>query len=274
MKALTFGIVLIVSAALPFTVGCKSHKSSDSSDSSHHSTITPEDKARICAPIPANACAGAIAQYQKVLDAKNDENMRIAAFPHGDPNVSDAQYTDLKSGYQLAALFYSLSSMPPDYEALASADSEEYRSASDQFRKRELMQALRPKIDAQLAAFKDPHNRYFRIVVSHSVPLGHYDFNSRSFPLNAQLDPDSYTYFNDAPNFKIAYSNGRTYEKFPVADEQRAKEIEAMVTKYETSNGITTAYLFVQGADTGNTQVTAQIMHVVLEQGHRELGRY
>lgn len=199
----------------------------------------------------------------------------LNGLPKGDQNTQESQFVELNSGYQLATLFYSLSEMPPDYESLAAAASAEYRSTSDEFRKRDLMQALRPKIDAQIAQYKDPHNRYFRIVIANSLPLGHYDFNSRSFPVTTELDPDRYLYFNDASKYSVSYSNGSAFKKFPVPDEQRAKEIESLITNGQTWNGRATAYLFLQAADTADNRVNAQILHVVLEQsGHREVGRY
>ncbi|HUE02216.1 MAG TPA: hypothetical protein VMR62_21785 [Bryobacteraceae bacterium] len=195
--------------------------------------------------------------------------------PHGDPNVPDAQFAQLDSGYQLGTLFYALSGMPPDFESLASAASQEYRSASDQFRKRDLMLALRPQIDSQLSAYKAPRNRYFSMVISGSLPLGHYDFNTQSFPVTANFDADRYQYFNDAPQYTFSYSNGAAFQKFRVPDEQRAKEIEDIVTKGSGWGGRATAYLFIQAADTSHTRLSAQILHVVLEQsGHREIGRY
>lgn len=199
----------------------------------------------------------------------------MANLPQGDSSVPDSQYVELNSGYQLGTLYYSLAGMPPDYDALAEAASKEYRVASDQFRKRDLMQALRPKIDAQLAAYQQPANRYLKVEIANELPLQHYDFGTHSFPLTVDLSSDRYLYFNDASKFSVTYTNGKDFERYPVADEQRAKEIEDLITKGKRWTGHATAYLFIQAADTTKNQVSAQIMRIVLEKdGHQELGRY
>jgi hypothetical protein len=257
--------ILAASCFIAFNSGCKSG-----------STLTTDP----CKGqgLSASGCAAKIREikeHEEEAKRINDETHRLDGLQKGDPSTPESQFVELNSGYQLATLFYALSGMPPDYDVLASAASEEYRTTSDEFRKRDLMQALRPKIDTQIAAYKDTHNRYFRIVIADQLPLGHYDFNSRAFPVTTELGPDRYLYFNDASKYSISYSNGSAFQKFPVVEEQRAKQIEDMITKGQTWNGRATAYLFVQAADTTQNRVNAQILHVVLEQsGHREIGRY
>jgi len=268
MKARVLGVVLSVLAILPMAIynsGCKSRTALTDDPCKDQELSRRGCQARI----------QALKEQAEEQKKATEERDRLNSLAKGDPNTPDSQFVELNSGYQLATLFYSLSGMPPDYEALTAAASEEYRSTSDEFRKRDLMQAMRPKIDAQLASYKDPRNRYLRIVIANSLPLGHYDFNSRSFPLTTELDPDHYLYFNDASKYSVSYSNGSSFQKYPVSDEQRAKELEGLVTKNQTWGGSATAYLFMQAADTSNNRVDAQILHVVLEQsGHREIGRY
>ncbi len=201
----------ILSAALAGASGCSRRAQSPTGD-----------------PAPAKAAQRPVA----VIDAAKAEQERVQKLPHADPAVPDEQYVQLNSGYQLATLFYALSGMPPDYEALASAASEEYRTTSDEFRKRDLIQALRPKIDEALARFKDPRSRYFTMEQS-NLPIQHYDFKTTSFPVAFNIGPTAFSYFNDAPRYRLAYNNGNDFLRFPVTDEQRAKNIEAMVSKNE-----------------------------------------
>jgi hypothetical protein len=195
--------------------------------------------------------------------------------PKADPNVPDAQFVELDSGYHTGALFYSLSGLPPDYEKLAMAASQDYRTTADAFRKRDLLQALKPQIDQQIQAFKDPRNRYFTATVANGLPLGHYDFKTNSFPVTQDLSPGSYHYFNDAPYYSFAFTNGSAFQKFPLSDEQKAKDIEDLVTKGLIYQGDAVAYMFAQGADTANNRVLMQIVRIVLHgPTHTEVGRY
>ena len=158
--------------------------------------------------------------------------------PKADPNVPDAQFVELNGGYQMGALFYALSGSPPDYEKLAMAASQEYRSTADGFRKRDIVQALKPQIDQQIQAYKDTRHHYFTAKVGNGagvsdgglLSLRHYDFKTKSFPLTQDMSPNTYHYFNDAPFYSYAFTNGSGFQTFPLSDEQKAKEIEDLLT--------------------------------------------
>ncbi|MGO8818640.1 MAG: hypothetical protein ACLQVG_28695 [Terriglobia bacterium] len=195
--------------------------------------------------------------------------------PKADSNVPDAQFVELDSGYHTGALFYALAGLPPDYERLAMAASQEYRSTNDAFRKRDLMQALKPQIDQQIQAYKDPRNRYLTAKVGNGLPLGHYDLKTSSFPFTQDLSSGTYHYFNDAPNYTFAFTNGSAFQRFPLSDEQKAKDIEDLVTKGLIYQGDAVGYMFAQGADTVNNRVLMQIIRLVLHgPGQSEVGRY
>jgi len=195
--------------------------------------------------------------------------------PQAESNVPDAQFVELKSGDQIGALFYALSNTPPNYEQLAMAASQEYRSTSDAFRRRDLMQALQPQIDQQILAYKDPRNCYFAAKINNGLPLGHYDFKTSSFPFTQDLSPSTYRYFNDASNWTYAFTNGGGFQRFPLSDEQKAKDIEELITKGLAWQGDAVAYMFAQGADKANNRVLMQIVSMVLHgPGQSEVGRY
>jgi hypothetical protein len=203
--------------------------------------------------------------------------------PKADPNVPDAQFVELNGGYQMGALFYALSGSPPDYEKLAMAASQEYRSTADGFRKRDIVQALKPQIDQQIQAYKDTRHHYFTAKVGNGagvsdgglLSLRHYDFKTKSFPLTQDMSPNTYHYFNDAPFYSYAFTNGSGFQTFPLSDEQKAKEIEDLLTKIRISDGYLTAYMFAQGADTANRRVQMQIVRMVLTgPGQTEVARH
>ena len=195
--------------------------------------------------------------------------------PKADSDVPDSQFVELDSGYRTGALFYALSGLPPDYEKLAMAASQDYRSTSDAFRKRDLLQALKPQIDQQMQAYKDPRNRYFTSKVANGMPIGHYDFKTSSFPFAQDLSSGTYHYFNDAPYYSYAFTNGGAFQRFPLTDEQKAKDIEDLVTKGLIYQGDAVAYMFAQGADTANNRVLMQIVRMILHgPGQSEVARY
>jgi len=266
------GILALLAFALALN-GCASKAPA----SPFEQTLTDAGVKSLCANLSQRGCEQKVAEIQakKQKDlTEQAEKDRVGKLPHADPGVPDSQYVELNGGYQLATLFYALSGMPPDFEALASAASEEYRGAGDEFRKRDLLQALRPKMEELIATFRDPKNRYF-IMEESGLPIQHYDFKTSSFPVNFNVGPTAYNFFNDAPKYHLSYNNGSDFLRFPVADEQRAKDIEAMVSKYELQSGQARLYVFVQEADTTNNQLKAQIVRVVLkDRKHAEIGRY
>ena len=196
-----------------------------------------------------------------------------ANLPKADRNVPEDKYVHLDSGYQVATLFYALSGMPPDYEALARAASQEYRSTNDEFRKRDLIEALKPQINQQIALYRDPQRRYFTATISQGLQLGHYDFKTSAFPFQQDLSQNSYHYFNDANGYTFSFTNGTGFEQVPVTDEGRAKEIESLVTHYQLG-GEVGGYVCAQGADTAHNRVEMQIVRMVLYgPQHREIAR-
>jgi hypothetical protein len=245
--------------------------------SAYQQSLTDEGRQQLCANLSDAGCRQKMRQVQaaKLQEVSAQaEKDRLRKLPRANRDTPESQYAHLDSGYQLAALFYALSAMPPDYDVLAAAASREYRTTTDEFRKRDLLQALRGKIDQDLARYKDPRNRYFTLDQNNAA-VQHYDFKTSSFPVGYNIGPGAYTYFNDAPNYKLAYNNGGDFLRMPVADEQRAKEIESMVTRYQLAGGVSTFYIFVQEADTTNNEVKAHIVRVVMkDQKHSEIARF
>lgn len=58
-------------------------------------------------------------------------------------------YVNVDSGIQLAYLYYAVSGLPTDYEKLAEISSQDYRSTTDSFKKKDILDTLKPQIDQQ-----------------------------------------------------------------------------------------------------------------------------
>ena len=233
-----------------------------------------------------NMAAGqrASAQAENGAPAPSDGSaeQKQADLPKGDPSVPDSGYVELNSNYQIGALFFALSGLPPNYGALDRLASEEYRKTSDSFRKRDLEAALKPAIDKALASSKDPAHRYFRFKPDGGLQLGHFDLGSKSFPLISKPATDVDRWFtvggafysNQDPTYRFYFTNGDDFYRFPVADEAKAKAIEDLIAKRQFFGGSVTVYAFAQGADTSANRVQMQILRVVLrDKDQNEVGR-
>lgn len=216
-------------------------------------------------PTPrATAEAPAAAPTRQVTDpatlAKVAETQRRARLPQPDASVPIAQYTELASGNQLMYLYHALSGMPIDHAAAASEVSREYNSTSDSFRKRDLLAALKPRIDASVAdAAGQP---YIRIDISASSQLGKYDFERKGFALKALNDASTTRYFQDNSRYQLGFSNTDAYSFLPVSDEAQARQIEQVISKYETM--VLRVYAFANDADTATQHIKSVITRVVL----------
>ena len=163
----------------------------------------------------------------------NAEQARLAALPKPDPSTPDSAYVPIVDGSQLMFLYAANSGLPPDYEQLAMQYSSEYRDTQDSFRKRDLLTALKPKIDAQIA---DARTHPYLLWTDSSPALGHYDFDRKGFPVNTALLGDGgFGYlsgFGYGGNYQLGFDNSLGYRFMPVADETVAKEIERLVGQY------------------------------------------
>lgn len=141
-----------------------------------------------------------------------------AAFPSADRSVPLEQYQartrDLSDW-----LYFALSAQPIDYEKVAWVMSGEYRVASDAFKKKDLMDALKPQIDAKLAEVRKSRRYLYIDFAPGTVSLGHYDLATKSFPISG-LDDAS-----------MRLTNGNAFQALPMLDENKAREVEASITK-------------------------------------------
>ncbi|MES2014972.1 MAG: hypothetical protein V4484_00645 [Pseudomonadota bacterium] len=213
---------------------------------------------KTAAPGAANAPTLADATAPKTVAAIKQE-VTQAALPKADQSVPNEQYIDLHSGNQIMFQYLSLAAMPLDYKETANAYSPDFARASDEFRKNDLLTALKPKIDAEVA--QAGKQRYVKMVLDR--PIEKYDFEHKGFPLDGSIwESGSYRYFGDNSSYKLGFTNGDAFRYLTVASEDSARAIEGMRSKYDPLQLV--VYAYTQQADITNKVVKAQIVKVAL----------
>lgn len=211
-----------------------------------------------------------VPDYNKnLLSPPSAASQPPASLPQADANRALDSYQKVDSGAQIAYLYYALSGMPVDYQQLAQAVSADYRATSDTFKQKAIVDALKPQIDAQIAAFKKSP---YIVVHWQDAQLSHYDMSGQFFPLNGiPLDGTRAGYFSDAPMYQYVITNGTHFEQFKVEDQNKAKDIEAVVSSGYPDTGLrnafqvpTDGYLFAQGVDTSMRAVKLQLVELSL----------
>jgi len=197
-------------------------------------------------------------------DALSNSGKQAAAnsvLPKANPATPLDQYVKLTSGNQLMFMYFGLSNMPVDYEEIAKSYSKDFRRTGDAFKKQDMLKALTPKIDSEIANAKQL--RYF--VTDTDVSLGSYDFNQKSFSVRNGMSPDAYFYFYDNGDYRYSFTNGDQFTALKVSDENLARQIESMITKYQSMKLV--FYAYAQDADPSNHQIKSQIVKVQLLDG-------
>lgn len=192
------------------------------------------------------------AQVKKAVEVQ-----KAAEAPKADKSVPLTQYQEMNSGKQLLFSHLAISGMPIDYEKIASFISNEYNHQSDEFKKRDMVNALKSGIDKELAKAKDGRYYYMEI----SANWDKYDFGSKSFSTSDIGGNGRYFRFNDfAVTYRLEWPNAGQFSKLLVPDENQARAIEALRTKY---NGIKTrVYFFITDTKLGDTTVLGEITKV------------
>lgn len=234
--ALRFAVPALLAAAL--TAGCGEKAKTPGAPE-----VTPN---------LADAARPEVAAAQVQAQAK-------AALPKGDPATPAANYTEIDSGNQLMFAYLGVAGMPIDYNEVASSFSRDYAGASDEFKKNDLLKALKVKIDAGVA--QAAQQRYVKIAIP--SPVQKYDFEKKGFPLDSSVwEKGAYRYFGDNNSYKIGFNNGAGFRYLNVPDEDKARVIEGLRSKYEAMHLV--VYAYVQDADVSQKVVQAQILRIEL----------
>lgn len=184
-----------------------------------------------------------------------------------DQNTPDSSYVTVTSGNQLMFLYTALSGLPPDWDAMARNYSSDYSQANDAFRKHDLMEALKPKMQA---AITDAKAHPYIIWNAGNPQLSPYDFTRKGFPVGSgQIEPSGYVYVSDNGSYHLSFTNGSDFQFLPVPDENVAKQIEQYRSSY--TNMALRVFAFAQGADPSNDTVKAVITKVQLLGPHNEV---
>lgn len=182
-----------------------------------------------------------------------------AARPKADKNTPMENYLELGSGNQLMFAYLALMNAPIDHKEIAEKYSKDYSRASDEFKKNDLLIALKPRIDEEIAKSKSA--RYVKISMNRAIEK--FDFEKKGFPLTDMVwDPRSYQYFNDNSEYKLSFSNGESYRYLKTASEEDARKIEGMRSAGTPMNLM--VYCFMQDADPSNKSIKAEIVKVSL----------
>lgn len=195
------------------------------------------------------------------LAKKAVEENKAAAAPKANKSLPLEQYQELSSGKQLLFTYLGISTMPVDFEKIAAVISNEYRSQSDEFKKRDILNAIKPGVEKEIAKAKD--GRYFYMDIDGR--LDKYDFNTKSFTVIDLNDSGSYRYFYDLSEYKLNFTNNSSFNKITVLDENQARSIEGLRSKYQ---GIKTRiYFFAVDTKLGETTILGEITKVRISDG-------
>lgn len=245
---------------------------------SHYTTATASILAMAllcaCSTQDPSAPAAPSAETPQGLLGEAAEAARKDTTREGLPPVDAArpldQYTEVDDGEDLMFLYLATTGLPPQYEKAAEAISADYRNTSDSFRKRDLLKALTPQIDQQLAAAKNQPYRWMEI---ENADLGPFDFQRGGFPVG-EFAEGKYRYFNTASDYKLTWENHAAVGFAPVPDEATARAIEEMRSGYSDRPRLK-VYFMGRSADLNETAVKGHVTKVqIIDKTGRVLAEY
>lgn len=166
--------------------------------------------------------------------------------PHADLKVPDSAYqVASNSNADLYFARLAFEEPPINYDAIGKSLDYKYSNTNDAFKKQEMLQALKPKIDQSISNAKN--NRYY-VITDNRVKFGHYNFDKKSFPIEEFINteaPDSSHAFE--PRISIYNNNDKTpylgpdahvsvivtnpekFTELPVSDQDTARRMEEFI---------------------------------------------
>jgi hypothetical protein len=188
------------------------------------------------------------------------QEKQTAAAPRGDSSIPLDKYQELLGGKQLLYAYYAVSSMPVDFEKVASIISRQYQNEQDEFKKHDMLSALKPGILGEIDKAKQ--NKYYSMRIGDNRILDKYDFSNQTFSIPPLSDPSTSRYFGDASSYRLGFSNSKAFSSLKVADENTARTMESLRLKYDGLRLI--VYFFANDTELGDTKLKAEIMHIRL----------
>lgn len=196
-----------------------------------------------------------------VAAAEAPKAASVASVAKADRSKPLASYQELGGGRGLMFAYLAVSTLPVDYEKVAAVASSDYAVTSDEFRKRDLMKALKPGIDAEIEKAKE--KKYYYMTVGGE--LDKYDFDNKSFRHRGFVDPTSQIYFQGtAYRYKLNFVNSEQFKQVVVTDEAKARQIETLRATGYSNIIATRVYFFASSAELGEPVVKAEIVKIQL----------
>lgn len=187
------------------------------------------------------------------------QEKQSAAAPHGDSSIPLDKYQELHSGKQLLYAYYAASAMPVDFEKVAAIISPQYRNEQDEFKKHDMLAALKPGILGEIDKAKQ--SQYYFMQIGNNRAVNKYDFSNQTFGVEELSDASTSRYFGDAYSYQLKFSNSKNFSSLKVADENTARTIESL----RLQNGLRlVVYFFASDTELGDTKLKAEIMHIRL----------
>ena len=211
------------------------------------------------------AASAPVAANVADMATKAQVKAAAASLPQADASTPTSSYVDITSGHQLMYSYLALSGLPPDYAAVAQRISREYAGSNDAFRKQEVLDALKPQIDAKVNEAKT--KRYLRYQINGQGALSPYAMDKAAFPAKF-AEAGTYYYMYDNGDYKLAFTNGDGYSLLKV-DQDAARKIEAARSGYKDFAIV--VYAYAQEADMASNQVKAQIVKVAIKLNGEEI---
>lgn len=190
--------------------------------------------------------------------APKEEKAAAPTVPLADRSTPLSAHEKLDSGRKLLFAYLAVGTQPVDYEKVAGVIAPELSYTIDEFKKRDLLQSLRPGIDAEIEKAKGIRYYYMDM----SGLLDRYDFDSKSFRFMVFAEGSPSIYFPGTAEYRIVFTNVEQYRRFTVTDEATARQIENL--RAESSYLTSKVYFFVSGEQLGAKVVNAEIVRVQL----------
>lgn len=216
----------------------------------------PEEAAAPKAASSAPAVDGAAAPVAAPKEPI-PEKAAAPTVPLADRSTPLSAYEKLDSGRKLLFAYLAVGTLPVDYEKVAGVIAPGL-SYADEFKKRDLIQSLRPGIDAEIEQAKGIRYYYMEM----SGVLDRYDFDSKSFRFMVFAGGSPSIYFPGTAEYRIVFTNVEQYRRFTVTDEATARQIEKL--RAESSYLTSKVYFFVSGEQLGTKVVNAEVVRIEL----------
>lgn len=197
------------------------------------------------------------------LDSKKDadkgaispaQSAPKSALPKADKSFP---YENYKRFEKAGFIYYSFPGVEIEYEKLVGAIDKTFHSETDEFKKKDRLNNLKSKIDAEISAAKEI--RYYYEMIGYQIEK--YDFEKKSFLSKTFPGRNSYSgraFFsgNDGTGIRLAFNNDDQFTVMEVKNEEVARKIEALRSK---TNGNFTAKLYFYVAGSGLEDVDYEL---------------